>query len=94
MYASTNTIRLIQMSVEVTAGEFATAVFCSPCTIQGCLPFSVTNHPAVFIKNGVMTAHTPSNRNTLELRSFPLTSMIGKKTTATSVITNRHQQDL
>ncbi len=32
---STNAIRLIQMSVELTDGEFAFTVFIRPCTIHG-----------------------------------------------------------
>ena len=72
MYARTNTIRLIQMSVALTASEFALTVFNSPCTIHGWRPDSVSNQPAVFIKNGVITAQTAIHKNSLELRSLSL----------------------
>ena len=62
------------MSVLVTEGELALTVFCSPWTIQGWRPLSVNNQPAVFIRNGVITAHTESHRKTLALCSVPLTS--------------------
>ena len=60
------------MSVALTDGEFATAVFISPCTIQGWRPFSVSSQPAVFIKNGVTTAQTDRRRNHLERSRVPL----------------------
>src|SRR5450755_705554 len=68
---STNTIRLIAMSVEVTDGEFAFTVFISPCTIHGCRPLSVSSQPAVFIKNGVTTAHSENRKNHFERSSVP-----------------------
>ena len=74
MYASTNTIRLIQMSVALTPTEFALTVFSRPCTIHGWRPLSVSSHPAVFIKNGVTTAHTENHKNSFELRSLSLCS--------------------
>ena len=72
MYARTNALRLIQMSVALTDGELALTVFCRPCTTQGWRPLSVNSHPAVFIRNGVTTAHTDSHRNTLAVASLPL----------------------
>src|SRR5580704_2972849 len=63
-----NTIRLIQISVELTDGELATAVFWRPWTIHGWRPLSVSSQPVVFIRNGVTTAHTHSVRNSRELR--------------------------
>src|SRR5271165_4353186 len=65
-----NTIRLIQISVDVTEGEFASIVFCRPCTIHGWRPLSVSSQPAVFIKNGVTTAHTATHRNALDSASL------------------------
>src|ERR1700751_12963 len=66
-----NTSRLIQISVALTDGEFETAVFWRPWTIHGWRPLSVKSQPAVFIRNGVTTAHTDSQRNNLEVRSLP-----------------------
>src|SRR5262249_47147624 len=60
------------MSVELTEGELALTVFISPCTIHGWRPFSVKNQPAVFIRNGVMTAHTPIAKNHFDRASVPL----------------------
>ena len=57
-------IRLIQMSVAVTERELALTVFCRPCTIHGCRPLSVSSQPAVFMRNGVITAHIESHRKT------------------------------
>ncbi len=51
------------MSVELTDGEEAWIVFISPCTIHGWRPFSVSIQPAVFITNGVSTAHIDRRRN-------------------------------
>ena len=45
------------MSVAETEGDTPLAVFISPWTIQGCRPLSVSIQPAVFIRNGTMTAH-------------------------------------
>ena len=57
------------MSVVVTDGEAAWEVFISPWTIQGCRPLSVSSHPAVFIRNGVITNHGATSRNHLALSS-------------------------
>ena len=59
------------MSVALTEGEFALMVFISPCTIHGWRPLSVSSQPAVFIRNGVTTAHTDSRRNHFERSSLP-----------------------
>ncbi len=69
-----NANRLIQISVELTDGELAFAVFCRPCTIHGWRPLSVNSQPVVFIRNGVTTAHTEIVRNHRELRSLFLWS--------------------
>src|SRR2546429_9749677 len=69
---TTKTDRLIQMSVCVTEGELAFAVFIRPCTIHGCRPFSVNSQPAVFIRNGVTTDKTPSRTNHFERAREPL----------------------
>src|ERR1700744_322383 len=71
MYEPTKAARLIQISALLTAGELALTVFCSPCTIHGWRPLSVSNQPPVFIRNGVTTAHTDIHRNTRDLRSVP-----------------------
>ena len=53
------------MSVEVTDGDAAWDVFIRPWTIQGWRPLSVSSHPAVFMRNGVMTNQGAMNRNHL-----------------------------
>src|SRR5271165_2996145 len=68
---STNTTRLIQISVEVTDGEFALIVFINPCTIHGWRPFSVSSQPAVFITYGVTTAQIDRRRNHFDSASLP-----------------------
>ena len=55
------------MSVALTDGETPTTVFIRPCTIHGWRPFSVSIQPAVFMRNGVTTAHTASRRNHRDL---------------------------
>ena len=57
------------MSVDVTEGEAAWDVFIRPCTIHGCRPLSVSSHPAVFMRNGVMANHGAIKRNHLALPS-------------------------
>ena len=52
-----------------TDGELASAVFCRPCTIQGCRPFSVRIQPAVLTRNGSGSDQTASRRNHGELVS-------------------------
>src|SRR3954470_21342765 len=61
---------LIQISVALTEGETPSAVFINPCTIQGWRPFSVSIQPAVFMMNGVTTAHTAARRNHLDVASL------------------------
>ncbi len=47
----------------LTLGEFASAVFSSPCTIHGWRPISVSTQPAVVAMNGKKAATTPTHRN-------------------------------
>ena len=47
------------------------SVFIRPCTIQGWRPFSVSSHPAVFMRNGVTTAHIAASRNHFDVASLP-----------------------
>ncbi len=54
---------LIQISVALTEGDAPAEVFISPCTIHGWRPFSVSIQPAVFMMNGVRTAHMAMRRN-------------------------------
>ena len=58
------------MSVVVTEGDAAWAVFISPWTIQGWRPLSVSSQPAVFIRNGAITNHGAISRNHLAFSSF------------------------
>ena len=54
------------MSVDVTDGDAACAVVINPCTIHGCRPDSVSSQPAVFIRNGRITTHGATNRNSFD----------------------------
>ena len=56
-------MRLIASHVVLTAGEFALAVFSSPCTIHGCRPISVRHQPKMHARNGKTTVTTPIQRN-------------------------------
>ena len=57
-------------SVLETEGDTPSAVFIRPCTIHGCLPFSVSSQPALSIRNGVTTAQVARNRNMREVASL------------------------
>src|SRR6516162_8146054 len=61
-----NTISVVQIQAELTEGDTPAVVFMSPWTIQGWRPFSVSNQPAVFMRNGMMTAQVATARNTRE----------------------------
>src|SRR4029450_7468007 len=69
-YTHRNTMRLIASSVVLTDGETPSAGVMSPCTSHGWRPFSVSIHPAVFMRNGVMTAHVATRRNHRDEVSF------------------------
>ena len=62
--ATRNTARLMATSVVLTDGETPSLVVISPCTSQGCRPFSVSSQPAVFIANGASTAQVATTRKT------------------------------
>ncbi len=62
------------MSVEVTFGDTPCAVVIRPWTIQGCRPFSVSNQPAVLMRNGAIANQGAIRRNHLARSSFFLRS--------------------
>src|SRR5262249_23000812 len=68
-YSRMNAIRLIHSQVTLTVGEIPSLVSMMPCTIHGCLPLSVSNQPAVFIRNGSTAAQVASTKNTREVAS-------------------------
>src|SRR4029450_12202639 len=71
-YTHRNTMRLIASSVVLTDGETPSAVVISPCTSHGWRPFSVSIHPAVFMRKGVKTAQVATARNNRDVASFRL----------------------
>ena len=55
---------------EETAGECASTVLSSPCTIHGCRPISVRIHPAVAAMYGNAIATIAVQRNQRARSSF------------------------
>ena len=62
--------RLMAIVVALTVGDTPFLVSCRPWTIQGWRPFSVRIQPAVFMRNGRITAQTARRRNHFEVSAF------------------------
>ena len=57
---------MIQIHVALTPGDTPAEVLSRPWTIQGWRPFSVRNHPAVFMRKGATTAQVATARKARE----------------------------
>src|SRR3954447_4507942 len=66
-YSRKNPTMLNATSQVLTEGETPSLVSWIPCTIHGCLPFSVRTHPAVLITNGRTAAQTATRRNQVDV---------------------------